>query len=731
MPIDQRIINDRQNKSVDIERIRDKCSRYKKNIENIETACAPLGAKYDAINQLKDRLMTLEERAEIKANRFRSGLISIAVAGLEKAGKTTLLKTITGIQDLPTDTARCTAVACQINYHEGKPYFDLEFHTDETFLAQIISALVDSINEHESRLNTRFQHLVIPSTIGAIQSWPLPPANGLKSATAREILESLQLIQNNLRIIRDYLNSGEQKGKPLDELNCWVAHVESPEVKAKVMAVRNCRIYTQFTGGIPSLRWIDTPGIDDPSPRARRDALATISKDADLLVLAAQPKNQPSPTESFYSFIDNLSGLKDEIPLQERMLMFLNWNEQFDPQKKEIQRYKDCITKNLSPQIITNPTCATDHDEVEANLIQRVNQHLLAVLSDQDNRVVKILQDELRSIEAKLRTDIYDALKLHHPTDNALIGQIQVKFNPWFRDFWNKLPVELTKLLAQIENLPEVKQAEQRINDQFRQRTNEIDKCYPTKEQLVACLAMNDTPLNYSLTHHVLPYLVETVSQLSDCVQEFAPVIQLKIVELLETCGLRDLLQGEKPSDKLAFICKEIRAYAPKSIFLPAFEEVCHLTSHLQYIYRWEMRPAVEYSDMFFWQNNTATQNLETLFNKTDYKKKPNLNMELPTAKDNIDKHLEVAKSISKNSVYGIHAVIESGHCRIGKIGRDVIGNLKYRLCFGSAEDNWRDFLNFKLREVLGSSYRELENQSERIRDLKIALDALERELNN
>ena len=64
--------------------------------------------------QLLARLATLQEQLTNKVQLFRNGVITVSVAGVEKSGKTTLLKNLTGIEDLPTADERCTSVSCEV-----------------------------------------------------------------------------------------------------------------------------------------------------------------------------------------------------------------------------------------------------------------------------------------------------------------------------------------------------------------------------------------------------------------------------------------------------------------------------------------------------------------------------------------------------------------------------------------------------------------------------------------
>ena len=69
--------------------------------------------------QLLARLATLQEQLTNKVQLFRNGVITVSVAGVEKSGKTTLLKNLTKIKNLPTADERCTSVSCEILFADS------------------------------------------------------------------------------------------------------------------------------------------------------------------------------------------------------------------------------------------------------------------------------------------------------------------------------------------------------------------------------------------------------------------------------------------------------------------------------------------------------------------------------------------------------------------------------------------------------------------------------------
>lgn len=132
--------------------------------------------------QMLALLATLQEQLSNKVQLFRNGVITVSVAVVEKSGRTTLLKNLTGIEVLLTADERCTAFFCEILYanspeNEG---LDIIYYTPEELLSVVQRQLTYLRKESNLRKDGKAHAWKsMPVTIEGFssESYSLPPAN--------------------------------------------------------------------------------------------------------------------------------------------------------------------------------------------------------------------------------------------------------------------------------------------------------------------------------------------------------------------------------------------------------------------------------------------------------------------------------------------------------------------------------------------------------------------------
>lgn len=259
-----------------------KCEEYLIRLKELNEAKRTLDGQ--AIPELErhiEKLQELRERAELRYRRFENGMITIAIAGLEKAGKTTLLKKLTGIVELPDEDERCTAATCEIRYDEREKggAFDIEFYKEGEFCRKVLKPLIEQINKEASELESVAGTAPIiptPNNILEFKSLHVPSDNPFKigntGASSIPLWADLKALKDHCDTIESNLGGHPLNNRPLAELPKWVARAigkENASRFANTATVKRCIIRKSFVGGSNNLRLMDTPGFDDPNPRAQ------------------------------------------------------------------------------------------------------------------------------------------------------------------------------------------------------------------------------------------------------------------------------------------------------------------------------------------------------------------------------------------------------------------------------------------------------------------------------
>ncbi|MGN1309378.1 MAG: hypothetical protein ACI4XO_05990, partial [Akkermansia sp.] len=124
------IIEKRQQRAEGLARLSEKIKAMSDAMAAV--ASSPLNfTKPKELGALMTDLRLFAERVNRKRRLFENGMVTICIAGMEKSGKSTMLKQLTGI-DLPTAQERCTSVSSDILYTEAEHgWFDVEYYSKE------------------------------------------------------------------------------------------------------------------------------------------------------------------------------------------------------------------------------------------------------------------------------------------------------------------------------------------------------------------------------------------------------------------------------------------------------------------------------------------------------------------------------------------------------------------------------------------------------------------------
>jgi len=762
--ISEEIVKNRQNKSHSLVEISDTCKNLCNKLQDVSTALSRLSDpdlqdeknSRTELNTLIYELNNLKDRVDIRYNRFNKGLITISIAGLEKAGKTTFLKSLTGIESLPAFDERCTAVCCEIHYSRERSDFDIEFYTEQEFMDRVIKPVLETIFSAVPGEPAHELHaLSIPVSASEFMNCKLPDINDLAGGTtAYKLLTDLKQLQENFHECRQNLGRPALSRMPLAELGQWVSHqkadmdekedlAEKGRNLARISAVKVCRIYSEFTGGSPHLRWIDTPGVDDPNRRARELTLKTIAEETDLLVVASRPGSSPSPGENFHNFWDSVSRQPDEISLMNRLLFALNWDKRVDTQGENIKIHQKYLINAGVPQhLFAGPFEAVNLDDAAA-MMERVNAHLADHLADQDDLAVLDYKSKLKNIQARIRI-IHDILTKTRPSDSGQQDLENEAFHKWFhwykggRDtgFWSDLVTALDRATRDILEDKRIRESETTLNNIFSEQAKKIQEQIPTPEALedywVRHRGENPVP-NGMRT--ISTYFSKLVNRLASEIQEFGPIMQDKLIQVLADSGLGPLLSEEKPENRINNLLNNFKGVENiESPVVEVLKETLELPRNLKYVIRYELRAAVDFCDPTLWNRNEDAWNRLNDMVKANNGETDRLakfdTCKYPPVNESREKDHEVLKKIAGNALLAIHSALNNERYLPRRIADDFMRDCRVRLCFSpESEQEWRTLL-FKTRgQLLAGTIGKIRAESERVQALQTALNNLDAEL--
>lgn len=260
--------------------------------------------------QLPEIRLAVAEAADsfrVIASRFTRTTVNIGVSGAARMGKSTLLQSISGLDDDQIPTGHgipVTAVRSRIFHSPAVRRAELEMHSPESFLADVISPLHAALE-----LSTA------PRTVAEFGRWAYPDA--MPEARGRVLLTRLRELQSALESYEQLLTGGV-KTVPLEEVRSYVAYPTHEEITAAegqvgraYAAVREARIECTFPHEhVARIGIVDLPGLGEVAADADRRHVAGLRNEVDAVLVV----KRSSDTSSFFDETDTAGlSLLDEV----------------------------------------------------------------------------------------------------------------------------------------------------------------------------------------------------------------------------------------------------------------------------------------------------------------------------------------------------------------------------------------------------------------------------------
>ena len=593
---------------------------------------------------IKEKLQVFIETLENKYERFSNGLVTVAVAGLEKSGKTTFLKEYTGIQELPTASQRCTSVACEIICAaEGeKERAVIQYYTREQLLESINARLRDMQQpgdalwcdgrqrawEPNPTSIEEFKHYNLPSIEDIHGLFRETFCNGSEGGSGT--LPQLKSIQEALRSHASCL--GTESIIPIEELSRYASHRThgNESVSELQPLIYNITIYKRYSDSMQALRLCDTPGVDDPNPQAQRRALHTIKMDTDMLIIASRPCSKPSVT-GLDSLLRNLRTLDKEVPWRERSIFLINWDKQADPDGMHADLHKqEVICNGTFPDSCVYGPCDIKGDVDARNaFMETVYERLLNRIPAQDNDLVKRLEEQWKDIVAEVRVNILDVLRRQAPPeDEGIREQLSISFDKWFDGtnksshpssyFMGRLTTmfgEKTERFSDLQELAHIRSTVESVLKEESEKLNEwlIEEASPER-----CDA--ELKRTRNAVDEIMPKLSTRVTaivhRLVNVVTEISPIVQNEVLSVLRYalgdkvadafCGKysgNSVDAGQQLAALHAKMKEAADAVRQEEVYFIAnqLKEFSNLSLQMAYVLRHELRPCLNLLNPHHW----------------------------------------------------------------------------------------------------------------------------------
>lgn len=263
-----------------------------------------------AVPQLPEIRLAVAEAADtfrVIASRFTRTTVNIGVSGAARMGKSTLLQSISGLDDNQIPTGHgipVTAVRSRIFHSPAKRRAELEMHSPESFLGEVVAPLHAALDLS-----------AVPRTMSEFGRWAYPES--VQDPRGRLLLTGLRDLQAALESYEPLLTGGVQT-VPLEDVRSFVAyptHEEITHAAGRVgrpyAAVREARIECAFPhSDVARIGIVDLPGLGEVAADADRRHVAGLRNEVDAVLVV----KRSSDTSSFFDETDTAGlSLLDEV----------------------------------------------------------------------------------------------------------------------------------------------------------------------------------------------------------------------------------------------------------------------------------------------------------------------------------------------------------------------------------------------------------------------------------
>jgi energy-coupling factor transporter ATP-binding protein EcfA2 len=424
----------------------------------------------NVIGQLKEidfsSIQLIEEESK-KLNTLRKRLsrptLNIGVVGLMGQGKSTLLKSLSGLTDneIPAyEGGACTAVRSTIENKDGMTRAEVTLHSEQSFLEEVIWLYYDKLGFTDK-----------PTSLDDFANKPFPeqpPSGATDEETYKRLREDYHY---NIERYRELLTPGTVKTLQIrnEEIPDYVIQKRDKDrglTTFKHLAVREVKIFCPFKNSdVGKIALVDVPGLGDTKLGDEELMLKTLGQEVDVVLFIRRPDPQRYQWQAVDTQLYDTAA-KALNNLAGRSFMVLNHSVRTDNLRacKALQSSIDTI------KVVRCEVGDCSNSDDANRVFDLVLDYLANNIEFLDKDYAKSCQESLIPIQTKVKIELDKArTSLSKEAQQNKDAQL---FVPLFNQLWKNLRNGLQELLQELR-----KQRDE-VDTNFKAKVDEaIQRC--------------------------------------------------------------------------------------------------------------------------------------------------------------------------------------------------------------------------------------------------------------
>jgi hypothetical protein len=399
------------------------------------------GIKFDFLEREIEKNI---EELERLIKRLSRDTLNIGVLGRMGQGKSTFLKSLSGLDIIPARKGgACTAVRSKFLHHNDDIEATVKFHSEETFLTEVIGEYYRVLDLSP-----------IPDSLESFaDSKSLPEPSSKSSTTHQEMYNRLKddyhanFPEYGERVKSD--SPRELKVAVKEEIQKYISQERDPQSKGLTnfdhLAVREVEIRCCFPKiAVHGLGLIDVPGLGDTKIGDEKVILETLKEEVDVVLLIRKPDVDRYQWDDDFPLYELAKGALDN--LSKRCFIVLNHRSYGD--EDNLDACGSLKENTQSIKVVGSPIIADCSDSDKANdvldlILEYLNEHILEI----EQQYARSCQSHLLKLYGDINAELEKAQNIlisyvggsrqFESSFKEIIGSLSEGLNHMLNELWN------------------------------------------------------------------------------------------------------------------------------------------------------------------------------------------------------------------------------------------------------------------------------------------------------